>query len=194
MKRLLLVLAFTAVPAAAQTELRGAIGLSDAASVTGGPRVALFRVGIEWQGFKGFRAGVALTKEGFYPMDGFGVEATLGRRFMMPAGMVGNVRLGSWLTMESAPYGSLSFEPGRSWLWRNVMLNGPLDGTALIPFTGLGFQRHLIGHFSCEAELRLSLMHTERDWAMGRTGAMRAVSDRSLTPIPGYSIGAVFRF
>ncbi len=112
----------------------------------------------------------------------------------MPAGMVGTVRLGAWLTMESAPYGSFSFEPGQDWLWRHVVLNGPVDSTALIPFAGLGFQRHVIGPFSCEAELRLSLMHTERDWATGSTGAVRATSDRSLTPVPGYRIGVVYTF
>ncbi len=188
------VVLLSVVPVYAQTELRASVGLSDASLATGGPQALLYRIGAEWQGSKWFRVGVALTKEGTYPMDGFGIEAAIGHRFAMPASMLGTVRIGSWLTMESAPYGNFSFTPGRSWSWRHVVLNGPFDSTALIPFAGLGLQRHVVGRFSCAAELRLSLMHTERIWAEGRTGAMRAVSDRSLLPVPGYTVGVVYKF
>ncbi len=53
MKRFMLCVAaiVAAAPALAQTELRGSVGLSDAAFVTDAPRVALFRLGVEWKGF-----------------------------------------------------------------------------------------------------------------------------------------------
>ncbi|HTP56875.1 MAG TPA: hypothetical protein VMJ72_01185 [Candidatus Paceibacterota bacterium] len=189
-------LLFVAVPVSAQTELRAGIGLSDAAHYTRGPRAERISIGVEWPAYWGFRAGVTLTKEGMYPADGFGIETTFGRRYELPWHLTGSVRIGSWLTMESAPYNTLSFTEGsaRHWTWRHVVLNGPLDSTALIPFAGVGVQRQVFRRFFCEAQFRLSMMWTETDFAWGTVGAMQAESDRSRTAVPGYSLNVGYRF
>ncbi|HUO75666.1 MAG TPA: hypothetical protein VMU12_02005 [Candidatus Paceibacterota bacterium] len=193
---LLFSLLLIAVPASAQTELRADIGLSDVAHYTHGPRTGRFGFGVEWPTYWGFRTSVTITKEGTYRADGFGIEAAVGRRYSLPWRLTGTARIGSWLTMESVPYNSLSFTEGsaRHWTWRHVMLNGPVDSTALIPFVSFGVQRQVYWHFFCEAQLRLSMIWTETDFAWGAAGAMKAESDRSRTVVPGYALGIGYRF